>query len=83
VLDVILGAILPTDEAGLLDRMAWTAYFAAILTDPSLPAGATDHPHALEDYLTATVTRAQAAGDIAGDRDARTEVVTSSRSRTA
>jgi AcrR family transcriptional regulator len=76
VLEVVLGAILPTDEAGRLDRMAWTAYFAATLTDPALLEGATDHPHALEDYLTGTLTRAQAAGDVAADRDARTEVVT-------
>lgn len=73
-LEVVLGSILPTDESSRQDRMAWTAYFAATLTDPGLLAGATDHPDALATFLAGHVQRAQEAGEIDAGRDARIEV---------
>jgi AcrR family transcriptional regulator len=76
VLEVVLTSILPIDATSRLDRMAWTAYFAVALTDRSLIAAATNHPDALEDWLTAVLVRAQQAGDIGPERDPRTEVAT-------
>jgi AcrR family transcriptional regulator len=75
VLEVVLTSILPMDETGRRDRMAWTAYFAVALTDPGLLAGATNHPDALEDWLTAVLVRAQEAGAVDAARAARTEIV--------
>ncbi|MGY1848933.1 TetR/AcrR family transcriptional regulator [Blastococcus sp. SYSU DS1021] len=72
-LEVVLGSILPTDESSRADRMAWTAYFAATLTDPGLLEGTTDHPDALADLLTGYVVRAQQSGDVDAQRDARIE----------
>jgi AcrR family transcriptional regulator len=74
VLDVVLTSILPTDEAGRVDRRAWTAYFAVALTEPELLSGATDYPHALENFLTGRLAAAQELGEVAADRDPRTEV---------
>jgi AcrR family transcriptional regulator len=74
VVEVVLTSILPIDEASRVDRMAWSAYFAVALTDPALLAGATNHPDALEDWLTSVLVRARDAGEMSPDRDPRTEV---------
>ncbi|WP_049566254.1 TetR/AcrR family transcriptional regulator [Nonomuraea sp. SBT364] len=74
VLAAVLGAILPFDEQSELDSMAWTAYYSAALTDPALAAVGVTLPNALEDFLTARLAAARQAGDIAPDRDPRTEV---------
>ncbi|GAA4195099.1 TetR/AcrR family transcriptional regulator [Streptosporangium oxazolinicum] len=76
VLEAVLGAILPTDEQSRLDSLAWTAYYTAALTDPALAATALIRPDALEDFLTTRLTTAQQAGDLASERDPRTEVAT-------
>lgn len=72
--DVVLGAILPSDGQSRLDQLAWTAYYTAALTDPALAAAGVTAPNALEDFLTTRLAAAQQAGDIAADRDPRTEV---------
>lgn len=74
VFEVVLGAILPSDEQSRLDRLAWTAYYTASLTDPGLAAAGVTHPNALEDFLTARLAAAQHAGQIDADRDPRTDV---------
>lgn len=79
VLEVVLGAVLPDDEQGRLDSLAWTAFHAAGLTDPALRAAEVvrsglQHPNALEDWLVARMTRAQAEGEFPADLDPRTEV---------
>ncbi|MEV7011855.1 TetR/AcrR family transcriptional regulator [Streptosporangium sp. NPDC051022] len=74
VFEAVLGAILPSDEQSQLDSLAWTAYYTAALTDPALAAAALTRPDALEDFLTTRLTTAQQAGDLASDRDPRTEV---------
>ncbi|WP_431902355.1 TetR/AcrR family transcriptional regulator [Nonomuraea sp. bgisy101] len=76
VFETVLGAILPSDEQSRLDSLAWTAYYTAALTDPALAAAALTRPDALEDFLTTRLTTAQQAGDLASDRDPRTEVAT-------
>jgi AcrR family transcriptional regulator len=79
VLQVVLTAILPLDEQSRLDSLAWTAYYGAGLTGadwvPEVAEEALAPPNALENYLTGVVARAREAGDIAADRDPRTEVV--------
>jgi AcrR family transcriptional regulator len=75
VLDVVLTAVLPTDERSRADSLAWTAYYADGLTAPEQAVNAVQYPNALENWLTSVVTRAQHAGQIAADRDPRTEVV--------
>jgi AcrR family transcriptional regulator len=72
--DVVLGAILPTDEQSRLNSLAWTAYYTAALTDPALAAAGVAHPNALEDFLTSRLAAAQHAGEIDPARDPRTEV---------
>lgn len=72
--DVVLGAILPSDEQSRLDSLAWTAYYTAALTDPALAAAGVTHPNALEDFLTDRLTAAQHAGEIQPARDPRNEV---------
>ena len=77
VFDVILGAILPTDEPSRLDQLAWTAYYSTGLTEPAFAqeaAGGMVYPDALEDWLTARLARAQEEGEADPARDARTEV---------
>jgi AcrR family transcriptional regulator len=74
--DVVLGAILPSDEQSRLDQLAWTAYYTAALTDPALAAAGVTGPNALEDFLTTRLTAAQEAGEIDAYRDPRTEVAT-------
>jgi AcrR family transcriptional regulator len=77
VFELVLGAILPADEPGRLDQLAWTAYYAAALTDPAFAhaaAGGMAYPNALEDFLTARLSAAQQAGTIDAGRDPRTEV---------
>jgi AcrR family transcriptional regulator len=74
VFEVVLGAILPSDEQSRLDSLASTAYYAAALTDPGLAAAGVVYPNALEDFLTTRLAAAQQAGDIAAGRDPRTEV---------
>jgi AcrR family transcriptional regulator len=77
VFDLVLGAILPADEPSRLDQLAWTAYYAAALTDPAFAdaaAGGMAYPQALEDFLTAKLTAAQQAGIVDADRVPRTEV---------
>ncbi|WP_030455443.1 TetR/AcrR family transcriptional regulator [Herbidospora cretacea] len=74
VFAAVLGVIVPFDEQSRLDSMAWTAYYTAALTDPVLAAAGLALPNALENFLTGRLTAAQQAGDIAPDRDPRTEV---------
>ncbi|MEV4896141.1 TetR/AcrR family transcriptional regulator [Nonomuraea sp. NPDC055795] len=74
VFAAVLGVILPFDEQSERDSMAWTAYYTAALTDPALAAVGLTLPNALENFLTVRLTAAQQAGDIAPDRDPRTEV---------
>lgn len=79
VLEVVLGAVLPDDEQGRLDSLAWTAFHAVGLTDPSLrqPHVAREglqHPNALEDWLVARMAGVQASGEFPPHLDARTEV---------
>lgn len=74
VFAAVLGTIVPFDEQSRLDSMAWTAYYTAALTDPALAAAGVTLPNALEDFLTVRLTAAQRAGDVAPDRDPRTEV---------
>jgi AcrR family transcriptional regulator len=74
VFEVVLGSILPRDEQSRLDSLAWTAYFAVALTDPTLGAGGVHYPDALEDWLTARLTAAQQDGTAPAALDARTEV---------
>jgi AcrR family transcriptional regulator len=79
VLEVVLGSVLPSDDDSRADQLAWTAYYAAGLTDPEGLAGLTDAglagPNALERYLVATLAKAREAGEIGADRDLRAEVV--------
>ncbi|MGY1811143.1 TetR/AcrR family transcriptional regulator [Blastococcus sp. SYSU D00820] len=79
VLEVTLTSILPTDEPSRADQLAWTAYYAAGLTDAEGTAGLRDEglrgPDGLENWLTGVLARAAEAGEIAADRDPRTEVV--------
>src|SRR5947209_7848817 len=54
VLEVVLGAVLPDDEQGRLDSLAWSAFHAAGLTDRSLreqpvAQSGLQYPNALED----------------------------------
>lgn len=77
VFELVLGAVLPTDEASRSDQLAWTAYYAAALTEPAFAdaaAGGMAYPDALEDFLTARLASAQQAGVVDAARDARTEV---------
>lgn len=74
VFAAVLGVSLPFDEQSERDSMAWTAYYTAALTDPALAAVGLTLPNALENFLTVRLTAAQQAGDIAPDRDPRTEV---------
>jgi AcrR family transcriptional regulator len=75
VLEVVLTSILPMDESSRADQLAWTAYYADGLTAPDQAVNGVQYPNALENWLTGVVTRAQEAGEIAADRDPRTEVV--------
>jgi AcrR family transcriptional regulator len=75
VLELVLSSILPLDDDSRADSLAWTAYYTVALTDPALGASGTDHPDALEAYLTARLERAQEEGEVAAGLDARTEVV--------
>src|SRR3954452_21779823 len=55
VFDVVLGSILPSDEAGRADQLAWTAYYATGLTEPAFAeaaGGGMAYPDALEHWLT-------------------------------
>ncbi|MFD9939635.1 TetR/AcrR family transcriptional regulator [Nonomuraea sp. NPDC059023] len=74
VFAAVLGVSVPFDEQSEHDSMAWTAYYTAALTDPALAAVGLTLPNALENFLTVRLTAAQQAGDIAPDRDPRTEV---------
>lgn len=74
VFDVVLGSILPTDEQSRLDFLAWTAYYAVALTDPTLGADGVHFPNALEDWLTARLTTAQQDGAVPAAGDPRIEV---------
>jgi AcrR family transcriptional regulator len=77
VFELVLGAVLPADEPSRHDQLAWTAYYAAALTDPAFAdaaAGAMAYPDALEDFLTARLAAAQQAGDLDPARAPRTEV---------
>jgi hypothetical protein len=75
VLEVVLGAILPTDDDSRADQLAWTAYYAAGLTDPANAVDGQYAPHALEQWLTGVLTRAIEDGQVSSDRDPRIEVV--------
>ncbi len=75
VLEVVLGAILPTDDDSRADQLAWTAYYAAGLTAPADAVDGRYAPDALERWLTGIVTRAVEEGQVAADADPRIEVV--------
>ncbi len=75
VLEVVLGSILPADDDSRADQLAWTAYYAAGLTDPSSAVDGRYAPDALERRLTGVLARAVADGQLAADRDPRIEVV--------
>jgi AcrR family transcriptional regulator len=75
VLEVVLTAILPTDEPSRSDSLAWTAYYADGLTAPEQAVNGVQYPNALENWLTGVVARAQVDGEIPADRDPHTEVV--------
>jgi AcrR family transcriptional regulator len=75
VLEVVLGAILPTDDDSRADQLAWTAYYAAGLTEPADAVDGRYAPDALERWLTGVLVRAVESGEVAGDRDPRIEVV--------
>jgi AcrR family transcriptional regulator len=79
VFEVVLTSVLPTDEGSRLDQLAWTAYYAAGLTDPEGTAGLTADglrgPNALETYLVGVLRAAQEAGAADPGRDPRAEVV--------
>ena len=75
VLEVVLGSLLPTDEDSRADQLAWTAYYAAGLTDPGNAVDGRYAPDALEGWLTGVLMRAAEEGQVAGDRDPRVEVI--------
>lgn len=79
VFEIVLTSVLPTDDDSRLDQLAWTAYYAAWLTDPEGTAGlAADGlrgPNGLENWLTGVAVGAREAGTIGADRDPRAEVV--------
>ena len=75
VLEVVLGAILPTDDASRVDQLAWTAYYAAGLTDPAEAVDGRYAPDALERWLTGVLQRAVDAGEVPAGVDPRIEVV--------
>lgn len=75
VLGVVLGSILPTDDASRDDARAWAAFYAVALTDPALGAGGRDHPDILEAWLITRLERARSEGELPAGLDARTEVV--------
>jgi AcrR family transcriptional regulator len=79
VFEVVLSSVLPTDEGSRLDQLAWTAYYAAGLTDPEGTAGLTADglrgPNALETHLAGVLRGAQQAGAVDPGRDPRAEVV--------
>jgi AcrR family transcriptional regulator len=75
VFDVVLGAILPTDDDSRADQLAWTAYYAAGLTDPAEAVDGRYAPDALERWLTGVLATAVESGDVRGDVDPRIEVV--------
>ena len=75
VLEVVLGSILPTDDESRSDQLAWTAFYAARLTDPAEAVDGQCGPDALERWLTGVLTQAVEDGEVAGDRDPRMEVV--------
>jgi AcrR family transcriptional regulator len=74
VFDVVLGSILPSDEQSRRDSLAWTAYYAVALTDPTLGTDGVHFPDALEDWLTSRLAAAQAEGGVPAAGDPRTEV---------
>jgi AcrR family transcriptional regulator len=79
VLEVVLTSVLPTDEGSRLDQLAWTAYYAAGLTDHEGTAGLAAEglagPDGLERVLVGVLGRAQEAGEVDPARDPRREVV--------
>ncbi|WP_369257238.1 TetR/AcrR family transcriptional regulator [Geodermatophilus amargosae] len=75
VFDVVLGAILPTDDDSRADQLAWTAYYAAGLTDPTEAVDGRYAPDALERWLTGVLASAVEAGDVPAGIDPRIEVV--------
>jgi hypothetical protein len=75
VFDVVLGAILPTDDDSRADQLAWTAYYAAGLTDPAEAVDGRYAPDALERWLTGVLAKAVEAGDVPAGVDPRIEVV--------
>ncbi|SFT91014.1 transcriptional regulator, TetR family [Geodermatophilus amargosae] len=75
VFDVVLGAILPTDDDSRADQLAWTAYYAAGLTDPAEAVDGRYAPDALERWLTGVLATAVETGDVPAGVDPRIEVV--------
>ena len=75
VFGIVVGAVVPDDDLARADALAWAAYYAVALTDPTLGSGGHNHPDALEAWLTARLERAQAEGEAPALLDARTEVV--------
>ena len=70
VVEVILLAVLPTDEESRSIRTTYDAFYALVLTDPGLAERhrASD-PDALERLLARQVAASQQAGEIAADHD--------------
>jgi AcrR family transcriptional regulator len=79
VLEVVLTSVLPLDDDARADQLAWTAYYAAGLTDPEGTAGLREDglagPDGLERYLTGVLARAQEDGEVDTHLDLRAEVV--------
>jgi AcrR family transcriptional regulator len=75
VFDVVLGAILPTDDDSRADQLAWTAYYAAGLTEPAEAVDGRYAPDALERWLTGVLAKAVETGDVPPGVDPRIEVV--------
>ncbi|MGY1793556.1 TetR family transcriptional regulator C-terminal domain-containing protein [Geodermatophilus sp. SYSU D00525] len=75
VFEVVLGAILPTDDDARADQLAWTAYHAAGLTDPAEAVDGRYAADALERWLTGVLGRAVEAGEVPADVDPRIEAV--------
>jgi AcrR family transcriptional regulator len=79
VFEVVLTSVLPTDADSRADQLAWTAYYTAGLTDPEgladLAGDGLAGPNGLERWLTGVLARAQEAGEVPRDLDARIETV--------
>ena len=76
VFEVVLTSILPMDDAGRADQLAWAAYYAALLTEPGFTVAGPHFPNPLEDFLVTRLVAAREAGTVPPGSDPRTEVAT-------